>query len=89
MKKSKLKLTLIILSLVSIVAIGQALKEDMSSSVGNGDAMKHNLNEPYIINPAKDNLQGHEVDGLVKGRNTHPEKNLGSDYTRQSYEEKK
>jgi hypothetical protein len=85
MKKPILKISLAIFLLTSLVVLAQTVV-DVNSSVGNGNATKQNMNEPHVINPCKDNIQGHEVRGVVTKKNVHPETNLGSDYTRKSFE---
>lgn len=86
----KLKLSLILaLTFGCIVAIGQAVKENINSSIGNGNAMKTNLNEPNAINPAMDNIQSYEKDGVVMNKNNHPESDLSNKYNRKFFEETK
>jgi hypothetical protein len=87
MKKIKI-IALVVLSSVALIAFAQAIK-DVNSSVGNGDAMKTNLNEPNATSPARYNIQNHEVDGVVRDMNNHPEKDLANSYNRFLYEEKK
>lgn len=86
----KLKLSIIIaLSFGCIVAIGQAVKEENNSSVGNGNAMKANLNEPNAINPAMDNIQSYEKEGVVMNKNNHTDADLSNKYNRKFFEEVK
>lgn len=86
----KLKLSIIItLSLGCIVAIGQAVNEGINSSVGNGNAMKNNLNEPNAVNPAMNNIQSYEKEGIVLKRNNHTESDLSNSYSRKFFEEAK
>lgn len=86
----KLKLSIILaLTLACIVAIGQAVKENNNSSVGNGNAMKANLNEPNAVNPAMDNIQSYEKDGVVMDMNNHTESDLSNKYNRKFFEEAK
>ena len=88
MKKLKLSIILV-LTLGCIVSIGQAVKENNNSSVGNGNAMKANLNEPNAVNPAMDNIQSYEKKGVVLDMNNHPETDLSNSYNRNTYEGKK
>ena len=88
MKKLKLSIILV-LTLGCIVSIGQAVKENNNSSVGNGNAMKANLNEPNAVNPAMDNIQSYEKNGVVLDMNNHPETDLSNSYNRNTYEGKK
>ena len=88
MKKLKL-LIILALSLGCIVAIGQAVKEENNSSIGNGNAMKANLNEPNAINPAMDNIQSYEKEGVVMNKNTHTDADLSNKYNRKFFEEAK
>ena len=86
----KLKLSIIIaFSLVCIAAIGQAVKENNNSSLGNGNAMKANLNEPNAVNPAMDNIQSYEKKGVVMNKNNHTESDLSNKYNRKFFEEAK
>ena len=87
MKKIKIS-AIIILSLICIVALAQAIKQDVNSSIGNGKAMQHNLNEPNATNPANHNNQKYEREGVIE-TNNHPDKNLSNSYDRTSYEEAK
>ena len=83
----KLKVSIIIaLSLGAIVAIAQAVKLDVNSSVGNGNAMKNNLNVPNSVNPAMDNIQKYEKAGVVSDMNKHPETDLSNNYNRNCFE---
>ena len=86
MKKLRLS-AVVILSFACIVALAQAIR-DVNSSVGNGKAMEHNLNEPNAINPARDNIQKYEKDGIIE-KNKHPEKSLSNSYNTKLFEEKK
>ena len=88
MKKLKL-LIILAISLGCIVAIAQAIKQDINSSIGNGNAMKNNLNFPNAVNPAMDNIQKYEKDGVVLDMNNHPEMNLSNNYNRSTYKGKK
>ena len=88
MKKLKL-LIILALSLGGIVAIGQAVKEENNSSIGNGNAMKANLNEPNAINPAMDNIQSYEKEGVVMNKNNHTDADLSNKYNRKFFEEAK
>ena len=88
MKKLKL-LIILALSLGCIVAIGQAVKEENNSSIGNGNAMKANLNEPNAINPAMDNIQSYEKKGVVMNKNNHTDADLSNKYNRKFFEEAK
>ena len=88
MKKLKL-LIILALSLGCIVAIGQAVKEENNSSIGNGNAMKANLNEPNAINPAMDNIQSYEKEGVVMNKNNHTDADLSNKYNRKFFEEAK
>lgn len=88
MKKLKL-LIILALSLGCIVAIGQAVKEENNSSIGNGNAMKANLNEPNAINPAMDNIQSYEREGVVMNKNNHTDADLSNKYNRKFFEEAK
>lgn len=86
----KLKLSIIIaLSLGCIVAIGQAVKEENNSSIGNGNAMKANLNEPNAINPAMNNIQSYEKEGVVMNKNNHTDADLSNKYNQKFFEEVK
>ncbi len=87
MKKLK-HLILLTFSLGCIFAIAQAIKQDINSSVGNGDAMKNNLNVPNAVNPAKDNIQSYERDGVELDKNNHTKSDLSNSYNRNSYESK-
>ena len=87
MKKIKLA-AIIILSSICLVALAQAVKQDINSSSGNGKAMENNLNEPNATNPANHNCQKYEKEGVIE-KNNHPDKNLSNSYDRTSYEEKK
>ena len=88
MKKLKL-LIILSFSLGCIVAIAQAINNDINSSVGNGNAMKNNLNVPNAVNPSMDNIQSYEKDGVVLEMNNHPETDLSNNYNRSTYEGKK
>ena len=88
MKKLKL-LIILALSLGCIAAIGQAVKEENNSSIGNGNAMKANLNEPNAINPAMDNIQSYEREGVVMNKNNHTDADLSNKYNRKFFEEAK
>jgi hypothetical protein len=85
MKKVKVKLTIAVLFLGSLVAIGQAAKEDKSSSVGNGKAMEENLNFPNAINPADNNNQGYERCGVMPAY-IHPDVDMSNKYNRGTYD---
>ena len=76
---------IIVLTLGCIVAVAQAIKQDINSSLGNGEAMEYNLNEPNAVNPAKDNIQKHEIRGEIE-KNIHPKTDLANDYNRNSLE---
>jgi len=90
MKFKKIKMSFfLVVSVVSLAALAQAVKEDINSSVGNGAAMKYNLNEPNATSPASNNIQHYEKDGVVRDKNKHPETNLSNSYSRISYQEKK
>lgn len=88
MKKLKL-LIILALSLGCIAVIGQAVKEENNSSIGNGNAMKANLNEPNAINPAMDNIQSYEKEGVVMNKNNHTDVDLSNKYNRKFFEEAK
>ena len=88
MKKLKL-LIILALSLGCIAVIGQAVKEENNSSIGNGNAMKANLNEPNAINPAMDNIQSYEKEGVVMNKNNHTDADLSNKYNRKFFEEAK
>lgn len=88
MKKIKVA-GIVLLSGISLFVFAQAVHEDLNSSVGNGDAMKYNLNEPNAVNPAKDNSQNFERKGGEIERNNHPENDWSNDYNRIRLEAKK
>lgn len=85
MKKLKLSI-LIALLLVALIVIAQTVKQDVNSSVGNSKAMEYNLNEPNAVNPAKDNIQKYEKEGVVLDKNNHPQTDLSNNYNRNSFE---
>ena len=79
-KYFKLELSVISLLFLSCIFVLAQTVGDINSSVGNARLMQHNMNEPHIINPAKDNNQRYEkYDQRIK--NEHPEKNLSNHYT--------
>ena len=78
----------ILLTCAALVVVAEKVA-DINSSVGNGNAMKCNLNEPNCTSPARFNTQGYERDGIVRDMNNHPEEDLGNHYNRTNYQEKK
>ena len=86
MKKFKV-ISIAILSSICIVVLAQTVS-DVNSSVGNGDAMKCNLNEPNAINPAMDNIQGYERKGGKLEKCEQPEKDMANKYNRSYFQEK-
>jgi hypothetical protein len=78
----------ILLTCAALVALAEKVV-DINSSVGNGNAMKTNLNEPNCTSPARFNIQGYERDGIVKNMNNHPDEDLANHYNRTLYEGKK
>jgi hypothetical protein len=81
----KLELVVIaILFLNCVFAIAQTVVGDVNSSLGNAKLMQHNMNEPHVINPAKNNNQKYEK-GEVKIETEHPDKNLSNQYNRSHY----
>ncbi len=79
---------LIILTCAALVVLADKVV-DVNSSVGNGDAMKTNLNEPNCTSPARFNIQSYERDGVVRDMNNHPDEDLANHYSRSHFEEKK
>ena len=51
--------------------------------------MKNNLNEPNAVNPAMNNIQSYEKEGVVKDKNNHTESDLSNSYNRNFFEETK
>ena len=88
MKKVKL-IIILVFCIGGFIAIAQAVKQDINSSIGNGKAMENNLNEPNATSPATQNIQNYEKDGTVLEMNNHPENDLGNSYNRSTYEGKK
>ncbi len=87
MKKIRL-IAILVLSTAALYVFAQTVA-DVNSSVGNGDAMKTNLNEPNATSPARNNIYNYEKDGIVRDMNIHPDNDLANSYNRSSYEDKK
>lgn len=80
MKKSRAILMIGAALAIGCVVYAQAVK-DNNSSVGNGDMMKVNLNEPNAINPAMNNNQSFDRgNGHIK--TDHPDKDFANKYNR-------
>ena len=97
MKNLKYKILVAVLVLGCIITIAQTGKEkkalpekaevtvkENSSSIGNAELMRENLNEPNAVTPAMNNLHKIEVNGIVQGKNIHPKEDLSNKYNRNS-----
>jgi hypothetical protein len=82
MKKPKSKLILIGIVLIGAISFASA-KKMITESFGNAELMRENLNFPNAVNPAMNNFQKYEKDGIMLDRNNHPKEDLGSKYNRE------
>jgi hypothetical protein len=90
LKFLKAELALSILLFFScLVVFAQTASHDVNSSIGNGDAMKYNMNEPNAVNPATDNCQNYERPDWNGIETDHPEKSLSNDFNSDHYSGKK
>ncbi len=91
--------TLLVFATISISAIAQEKKEantaahpaketKATTSNGNAEAMRRNLNYPNATNPSDKNNQKYDK-GTGRIENEHPKENMGNSYTRKNIEGKK
>lgn len=85
MKNLKYKIIFSILIVGSAVALAQTVAENKQNpSAVNSMLMEENLNFPNATSPARNNIQMYEKDGVMLGKNIHPETDLANSYNRTS-----
>ncbi len=89
-KLNKFKFELLVIAVLfsgCMVVLAQTIK-DVNSSLGNAEAMNHNLNEPNATSPARNNFQNYERNHSSAIETEHPDADLANSYNRSKYEKK-
>jgi uracil DNA glycosylase len=83
MKNLKYKILFSALIIGSAVTLAQTVAEHLQNpSSTNAMMMEENLNFPNATNPARNNIQMYEKDGVMLGANIHTETDLANSYHR-------